>query len=229
MTFGYWALFLPLLHVAAALWLIHRVYWRRYPALLVYLLGEAAAITANVLLAQNWLTGWLASQPVRMVLRALLCFEILYLGCVRLDRGQKARAIGAMTAAALGVAALIAVPVGYAPWDSFMVFRQFFHLELAAVALGLSLYLWRNPIAENSEHRAYRTFGTLILVRIAVAGMFVRGGLGYLVFPYTRETWEAVNAGSWIAAALLVVLLAWRMTCSFSSRLPHKVYVGAWY
>lgn len=226
MTIGSWALILSLLEVGAVLWLVRRIYWRRYPALLAYLLGDAVAIAATVLFAQNWYAGWLTSQPVRMLLRAFFCLEILYLGCVRLNRAQKVRAVAAMAASSLAAGAVTAVTVGLTPWQSFLVFRQYFHLELAAVAVGLSLHLWRNPIAENSEHRAYRVIGTLMLVRIAVSGMFVRGGFGYVIFPYHRITWEVVNYLSWISAAVLVVLLPWRMTRSFSSKPPHQAYEG---
>jgi hypothetical protein len=224
---GAWALILSLLEVAAVVWLVRRVYWRRYPALLLYLVGDAAAIATTVLFAQNWTVGWLSSQPLRMALRAFFCFEILYLGCVRLNRSQKARAIAAMAVSSVVAGAATALVVGLTPWQSFLIFRQYFHLELAALAVGLSIHLWRNPIAENSEHRAYRTIGTLMLVRIALSGMFVTGGLGYLIFPYTGTTWRLVDYLSWFTAALLVVLLPWRMTRSFSSQPPNRAYGGA--
>ncbi len=226
MQFGFWALILPALQLASAAWLVYRVHWRRYPALLAYLVGDAAAIAANVLLAQDWITGWLSSQPLRMVLRASLCCEILWTGCVRLKPAQRARAIVTMTAAALAAGTLLTLAVGYAPWDSFLVFRQFFHLELAAVVCALTVHLRRNPIVENAEHRAYRVIGSLILVRIAIAGMFVRSGFGYLIFPYSRTTWQVADALSWVSAAVLLVLLAWRMTCTFSSRTPDKAFAG---
>lgn len=221
---GFWALALSLLELAAVFWLIRRLYWRRYPALLLYLVGDAISIAITVLFARNWYVGWLASQPVRMLLRALFCFEILYLGCVRLNGAQKARAIAAITASSVLAGAGTAILVGLTPWESFLVFRQYFHLELAAVAVGLSVHLWRNPIGENAEHRSFRIIGTLMLLRIAVSGMFVHGGFGYLVLPYTRTTWQVVDYLSWSAAAILVVLLAWRMTCTFSSKTPGRAY-----
>lgn len=224
MNLGLWALLLPLLEVAAALWLVHRVYWRRYPALLLYLIGDAAAITLNVLAAPNWYTGWLTGQPIRMLLRAFLCFEILWFGCVRLARPRKAQAIVAAACSSLVAGGITACLVGLSPWQSFLVFRQYFHLELAAAVVGLGVHLWRNPIAENAEHRAYRRIGSLMLIRIALSGMFVPGGFGYLVFPFTRQTWAVVDGLSWFTAAVLTILLAWRMTCSFSSQRPERVF-----
>lgn len=223
MNLGFWALLLPLLEVAAALWLVHRVCWRRYPALLLFLMGDAAAITLSVLVAPNWITGWLTGQPVRMILRTLLCFEILWFGCVRLDRKRKLRAITAIACSSLIAGVATAWFVGLSPWRSLLVFRQYFHLELAAAVLGLHLHLMRNPIAENQEHRAYRVIGSLMLVRIALSGMFIQGGFGYLVFPFTRITWTVVDVLSWTTAAALTILLAWRMTCSFSSQRPERV------
>ncbi|HWQ52443.1 MAG TPA: hypothetical protein VN442_02085 [Bryobacteraceae bacterium] len=224
MNFGLWALLLPLIEVATALWLVHRVCWQRYPALLLYLAGDAAAITLGVLVAPNWVTGWFTGQPVRMGLRTLLCFEILWFGCVRLDRRGKLRATAAIACSSLIAGAATAWFVGLSPWRSLLVFRQYFHLELAAALLGLHLHLMRNPIAENEEHRAYRLIGTLILVRIALSGMFVPGGFGYLVWPFTRITWAVVDVLSWTTAAVLTILLAWRMTCSFSSQRPQRVF-----
>ena len=224
MNLGFWALLLPFLEVAAALWLVHRVYWQRYPALLLYLIGDAAAITLNVLVAPNWYTGWLTGQPARMLLRTFFCFEILWFGCVRLARPQKAQAIAAIAFSSLVAGGITAWLVGLSPWQSFLVFRQYFHLGLAAAVVGLDVHLWRNPIAENAEHRAYRLIGSLMLVRIALSGMFVPGGFGYLVFPFTRQTWAVVDGLSWFTAAVLTILLAWRMACSFSSQRPERVF-----
>lgn len=224
MNLGFWALLLPFLEVAAALWLVHRVYWRRYPALLLYLVGDAATITLNVLAAPNWYTGWLAGQPARMLLRTFFCFEILLFGCVRLTRRSKAQAIASIALSSLAAGGVTAWLVGLSPWQSFLVFRQYFHLGLAAAVLGLNVHLWRNPIAENAEHRAYRLIGSLMLVRIALSGMFVPGGFGYLVFPFSRQTWAVADALSWFTAAMLTILLAWRMTCSFSSQRPERVF-----
>ncbi len=224
MNLGLWALLLPILEVAAALWLIHRIYWRRYPALLMYLTGDAAAIALNVLVAPNWYTGWLTGQPIRMLLRAFLCLEVLWFGCVRLAAPQKAKAITAIAFSSLAAGGITAWLVGLSPWQSFLVFRQYFHLELAAAVVGLNVHLWRNPIAENAEHRAFRLIVSLMLVRIALSAMFVPGGFGYLVFPFTRQTWRAVDNLSWFTAAVLTILLAWRMTCSFSSQLPERVF-----
>ncbi len=227
MNLGIWALVLPVLQLATALWLIRRVHWRRYPALLLYLTGDAAAITANVLFAHNWYGGWLAGQPFRMLLRAALCFEILYFGCVRLNAAERLRALGAVAATSLSAGAATAMLVKLTPWQSLLIFRQYFHLELAAIVAGMNIYLWRNPIGENAEHRAYRQIGSLILVRIAISGLFVPAGFGYLLFPYTRATWLVADALSWATAAALVVLLGWRMTSSFSSQTPERAYARA--
>ena len=81
---------------------------------------------------------------------------------------------------------------------------------------------------ENDEHYAYRTMYTLHAVRAAVAGAFVRGGLGDLALgacgvQFSGAIWRGVDAVMWILAIAMYAITALWMTRSYSSRVPQWI------
>jgi hypothetical protein len=223
MTLGRWGLLLPALQLAVCGWIIYRIHWRRYPALLTYLVVEALSTTAVLLSGPAWVTTWVFSQPFRMAVRLSLVYEVFRLSCRPLarliDRLKVAAGVIVFSVAGSGI---VSVALGLSALQSFASFRQFFHLTLALMLAVLYLDVWRNPIGENHEHRYYRTIMTLNMIRIAIGAAFVKGGIGYMLTPYTMTTWKIVDTCSWLAAIALTAALGWMMTSTYSSLAPRR-------
>jgi hypothetical protein len=132
---GYLRLLLPALEIAAIWWLVSRIAYTRYPALLTHLAVEAVAQTAAILAGDSWITAWFLSQPVRMGVRAWVVFEVYWLGCVRLNRAQQLKLAGCAVAASALCASAVLAFVRLSPLSSFATFRQYFHIILAGALI----------------------------------------------------------------------------------------------
>ena len=83
------------------------------------------------------------------------------------------------------------------------------------------LHIAREPIGENADHR-YARFGmTAAMVLLAAASTFVRSGFGYMIFPYTIETWRAVDRIEYVAMMIVIAWMAWGMTSNISCFRPE--------
>lgn len=220
MTLGYYGLLLPLLELAAVGWLVSRIHYSRYCMLLAYLSVEALSQILTITSLDWWMISWASSQPLRMVLRAAVVFEIFTISCVRMTRIQQYRAAAYTLSFSLLAYGITALFIPLRPLESLGLFRMWFHLILTASLVGLTVYIWRHPILENQDHRTYRLVMTATFVRMFVTLSFVKGGFGYLIFPYSLRTWRIVDGASWILAMVLVVVLARGMTSNISCLRP---------
>jgi hypothetical protein len=220
MTLGPYGLLLPLLELATVWWLVSRIHYRRYRMLLLYLTVEATSQIITITSCNWWIIAWAASQPFRMTVRAAVVFEVFHLGCIQMSRVEKYWAAAWAAGVSLQCCAVGLYFERLSPLQSFDLFRMWFHLILAAALVGLTAYIWRHPILENRDHRVYRLAMTANMVRMFVGAAFVKGGFGYMIFPYTRHTWQVVDRLSWITMMVLVIALAWGMTSNISCLRP---------
>jgi hypothetical protein len=220
MTLGWIAWLLPIIELGAAARLASRVWRKPYRILLAFLLVEAVSHIL-LLLSIRWrVAAWLFGQPVRMAVRALATLEVLHRGCVPMTAGQRWRAVCWVMSLSLLCCGFFEV-WKLSPMRSFVLFREFFHLILAAALLGLCIHLHREPIAENPDHRYSRLGMTAAMVLLAAAGTFVPNGLGYMIFPYTMQTWRMVDRIQYVAMMVVIVWMAWGMTSNISCFRPE--------
>jgi hypothetical protein len=220
MTLGYYGLLLPILELAAVWWLVSRIYYSRYYVLLAYLTVEALSQIITITSLDWWALSWATSQPLRMVLRAAVVFDVFKMSCIRMTRAQQYRVAAYTVTFSLLAYGITASFIPLKPIESLGLFRMWFHLILTASLVGLTVYIWRHPILENRDHRTYRLVMTATFVRMCITLTFVKGGFGYLFFQYSLRTWRIVDGISWILAMLLVILLAWGMTSNISCLRP---------
>ncbi len=220
MTLGWIAWLLPIIELGAAARLASRVWRKPYRVLLAFLVAEAVS-QIIVLLSIRWRVAvWVSSQPIRMAIRALATAEVLHRGCVPMTVAQRWRAASWVTSLSLMCCCLFGV-WKLSPLRSFVLFREFFHLTLAAALLGFCIHLWREPIAENADHRYSRYGFTAAIALLAAAGTFVPNGFGYMIFPYTMATWKIVDRVQYVAMMVVIPAMAWGMTSNISCFRPE--------
>lgn len=212
---------LPLLELATVVWLVRNIYYRRYPMLLMYLTTKAVATIMTTLSCDWWPIAWATTQPFRMAVCAGVVFEVFRFGCLRLSRARRWRAIvWAVTGSTVCMIGL-RLAVKLSPLQSFAVARQFYQIVLAVALVAFAVYIRRHPIMENTDHRWYRIIMAATMVRVAIGGMFVKGGFGYLLLPYSMRTWVIVDRLMLGATALLTLALAYYMTSNISCLRPE--------
>jgi hypothetical protein len=218
-------LLLPVLELATAWWLVRRITYKRYPMLLAYLVTEAVCQVITLSLGL-WPVRYMS--PLRMAIRACVVFEVFYFGCIHLSKAQRlGLTVWATTVSAACVTAVAFAVRLEAPSEFFFVFRQYFHLILAAALVGLTVYIFRNPVLENRDHRVYRYFMTLNMIRVAIGALFVKGGFGYLLLPYGNRTWLMIDRAMWISATILIPTMGYLMSSNISCLRPDVAYRDA--
>lgn len=199
---------LPAAELSATAWLTRRVDVRRYPALITYLLSESGwhvAAVAQYTLATRY------AQPWRIGMRAWVIFEVFRLSCIYLNRAQRIKVVAGAVLSSLVAAAGMRYLSHLSPIESFFIARQYVHLMMAAAMWALCLGAWPRLRVVSRERSAYR-WGVLAWMTVhALSGMFVRGGLGYMLAPYAMPTWDTVNVASYGALVLTATGLAWGM------------------
>lgn len=221
---GYWRLLLPMIEIATIWWLVSRIAYHRYPALLTYLATEAAAQTAVILAGPWWVTTWAWSQPIRLAIRTWVVFEVYQFACLKTARRQRIILAGYAAGAALLCMVVVSFLVRLSPLDSFTVFRQYYMLFLAAALVGITYRVWREPLPENRDHKVYRLSMTAYAAFLAVAGMFVQGGFANLFLPYSGSLWRLIDAASWGVACVLVVGMGYGMSSNLSCLRPEVAF-----
>ena len=220
MTLGWIGWLLPIIELGAVVHLASRVWRKPNRMLLTFLLIEAMS-QIIVLLSIRWrVAAWVTGQPVRMVVRALATAEVLHRGCVPMSATQRWRAFGCVTGLSLVCCCLFGA-LRLSPLRSFVLFREFFHLILASALLGLCILRSREQIAENADHLYSRIGMTAVMVLLAAAGTFVPNGFGYMIFPYTMQTWRTVDRIQYVAMMAVVLWMAWGMTSNISCFRPE--------
>lgn len=225
MTLGRWSLLLPAIEMIVIAAMILRIHYRRYVMLIIMLLLDACANVTTFLAFRHgkpsWATIWVLSQPARMVVRTAVVIEIFKLACVEMTTKERWEAIWSALIATLICWTVVAWSVQLTVLQSAVIFRQFYHLMLVVAVLVLAIQVHRNPVCENSDSYTYRVVVSWMLVRIFLGSCFVKGGIGYVVFPYNDVTWRVVDITSWALQMLMVVVLGWGMTSGISTLRPE--------
>lgn len=196
--------------IAAAVLISRRTSIDKHPALIAYLLAEPLA---------TCLRPFLAAYPVLLLLqiliRAAVVLEIARLSRLPVSRETAARAVGLTLAAA---AFLAACRPDLGTLERLMLTRQYYHLALAGAALAMLLWRAAYPVLETRRTRAYRVGIALWLGVIAMASTFVRGGIGYTLMPYTRDSWALLDRYVYSGLIAAVSWLALSMWASVAPR-----------
>lgn len=207
---------LPAVQLIGAVLICRRISWRNHPALIGYLGSEAAW----QILALCGFTLPPLAAAIQLAARTAVVLEVLTFARIHLDRDVRGTAIGIALAACAFAAG---TNTGLTVRQELYLFRQYYHLVLCATILAAVIRRWRWPMLECARHRIYRLGMAAWLLVIALAGTFVRGGLGYYLLPYDRATWEAVNLATY--GALLVITGA--MAAAMAWTLPRRRRVVA--
>jgi hypothetical protein len=204
-------LVLPAVQLLGAVLICRRISWRNHPALIGYLGSEAAW---QVLALCSFTLPPLAAA-VQLAIRTAVVLEVLSFARVRLEPEVRGAAIGiAMAACALAAGAT----TGLTAQQEMYLFRQYYHLILCATILAAVIRRAQWPMLECGRHKVYRLGMAAWLLVVALAGTFVRGGIGYYLLPYERATWEAVNLATYATLIVIVGTMAVAMACSMPLR-----------
>lgn len=215
------ALALPAAELAVAIWFRRRIAYTRYPALMTYLLAEAACHFAA---AYHYPIATRYAQPLRMALRAWVVFEVYRFACVRLPRREQWRLVGEAVCISGTCAWLVGIWTRLTPLENFLVFRGYYHIVLAAALWWLVFRLRSVWLAENQDHREYRWGMVRWFSILAISGMFVRGSAGYWVFPFSMRVWWWANVLTYGVLLVNVLALGWRMSSGISCLRPEVAF-----
>lgn len=206
--------------LAGCAWLCRRMAarWRSHPALLAYLASDAL----GALLGALWPAASLWYMPVWVVVRTWVVYEIALLG--RTAMPNKPWRLAVIAAALCCFAARVTPDLTVV--QHIYLARSYYHLALAGAIAAVVWYRWRRPILECARHKACRLGVAAWLLVIAGAGCFVKGGLGYRLFPYTRHTWELVNTAVYSLLLLVICGLVVGMSRAMQAK-PRKAPAGA--
>lgn len=224
MTLPYACLPLSLVEIGCAGWLLRHIAYKRYPALMFYLVTEAVWHLIAALWAVEYATR--IGGPFRMGMRAWVVCEVFWFACVRLSRRQRMRAIGVMLLASVFGMLATDVVVHLTAIEHFFSLRQYFHIALALAIDALVVYVWRHPVPENRDHKAYRIGMSICMSVLALSGTFVSGGFGYAIFPYELRTHTVADYATNVLLALALLWMGWRMTSNISC--SRRAWEAAW-
>ena len=215
----------PLLQAFVA-WRIYRdIQWRRYPALLAYLLYGAAA-NLWVLASGDFAFAYAVTQPPRLATHLAVVFEVFRMSCHGLSKAERRDMALWCAGFSLYSCSLVAAYLEMTPLQVFNLAGHFFHLILAAWLLALAFRCCRAELIENMEHRSYRLCMTAMLVRVFLSSAFVKGGFGFLLFRYDAAVWRTVDALSWGSNFLILLALGYGMTHSYSAKRANAACAG---
>lgn len=222
-----WMLLLPLVQILVALWLRRHVFWQRYKTLLPSLWIGAALNVAQLVSRPTpyRLTVWSICQCIWLPMWLLQAIEVFRFSCCQLTRRKQA--VIACLCLAAGLMFLTVARFGlWGKWDveswrtffrAMLMIRQYWYLQLAGTLAALWAYRLREPIAENPQHRAFRTCITLQVVRVFIGSTIVEGGMATAIWN-RGAIWAHADAALFLAAIVLTLLQGWWMTSTFSSR-----------
>jgi hypothetical protein len=197
--------------IVAGAWIVLRRFsFREFPALLLWMLCEVACQVAT--LDSRSLPG------VALIVRSGVCAaaicEVVWVSRLDVRLDIQIRVFLAVVA---GAKILASIPE-LTTVQSWYLFRSYF-LWAAFLALGgISLLRWRRPVLERSATRIYRLGATAWVFTLAVSGSFVKGGLGYKILPYTKQTWMALHTATCLVIAVTVIVMATAMYRSVPGR-----------
>lgn len=216
---------LPLIQIAGGVVLHYRgVTWRKYPGLFGYLASEAAL--QGLRCAGVYLPP-VAVVPLQLIARTVATVEVLQQARLTgFTREAVARSVGAAISGS-ALAAALSGP-GLDAGQLQYLFRSYYLVALSSALLASVARRLYAPVLENPRRRVQRYGVAAWILVVTLAGLFVRGGLGYRVFAYERATWEAVDVLSYAALAVIIPALAFAMAATMpKKRTPAKVVVMA--
>jgi hypothetical protein len=187
--------------IVAGAWIVLRRFsWRAYPALLLWMLWEVAMQTA---------TFGFRDLPASLILvqdgvcAAAICEVIRQsrLG-IRLDIQIR------VFLCAMAAAKILSTLPDLTTVQSWYLFRSYFLWAAFGTLFAITLLRWRRPVLERKATQIYRLGATAWIGVLAVSGSFVKGGIGYEIFPYTMATWKAAHAATCAVIALTVIVMA---------------------
>lgn len=188
---------LTIIELVAAGWIFWRYPSQRHPAFTALALCEVGA----QLLKFAGLSG---SILFLITARYAASLESGNYSRLCISRPAFARAMALILAASAAAASL---PADLSPVQRQYLFRQYATLAVCLWQWAVVVYRWRRPVLECRRHRVYRIGLALWYTPIAIAGTFVPGGVGYMLFSYTRRTWMVVELATYVSM-LLIALLA---------------------
>lgn len=183
---------------------------REYPALMLWMLWEVMLQTATF--------GYRDLPAAMMIAQdgicaAVIC-EVIRTSRLTVQIGTQIRVFVAVIA---GAKILSTVP-HLTEIQSAYLFRSYFLWAAAVVLLTITLIRWWRPVLERKADRIYRVGTTAWIFCLAVAGSFVKGGIGYQLFPRTMGTWQAVHAATCIVVSGTVLAMSAAMYLSVPGR-----------
>lgn len=216
----YLRLAVPAIELLAAIVIMRRIPWRSHPALIAYLASEFVTRAVVLSDASRYSEIVLALALVRIVARTAVTLEVLTFARVAIPPEIRGPAVGlALAASAFAAGCTPGLNVA----QSTALFNQYYHLLLCVALSSIAVRRWLVPMLECRRHRVYRVGMAAWLAVIAGAGCFVRGGLAYRIFPYTKATWAAADMATYAALIVVVSVMAWQMVASLPKKVPAKV------
>jgi hypothetical protein len=211
------ALPLPVVELVGAGLIARRFKASGYPAFLAYLLTEALWNLAG--LYAYWIAA-LAGTPFRMALRAVALAEVFRLSRSTWTWPEIRRTTLYALVGIAGVTAAVWKESGLSPIESFLAFRQYYHVALAVALWALEIRSRRWPMLEAKRHRAYRLGMTAWMTVLAIGSSFVPGGLGYALWPADNGSpvWMDVRIAVCGCLTLTVAAMTVAMTAGPSKR-----------
>lgn len=196
--------------VAGAGIVLYRFSWREYPALISWMLWEVAYQVATL--------GGRDIPPVMMLVQDGLCLavicEVIFLSRIDVRLGATVRTFVAVMAAAKILASLPDLTA----MQEWYLFRSYVLWAAFVVLAGITVRRWTFAIPERKVNRVYRVGMTAWVFVLALSGSFVKGGIGYKIFPYTMRTWNTMHLISCAAVAVTVLAMSAAMYLSVPGR-----------
>lgn len=203
---------LPAVQVIGAWLICSRLSYQKHPALVAYL------ITESLWQPLAWLgvpiEPW--ARLIQIPIRTAMVFEVLRYSRIPARPRLVIPALAASVALAFAARGLTGTQTLY-------LARQYYHVLLCAALLWAVIWRWRAPVLECARHRVYRVGAAAWMTVLAASGSFVRGGIGYRIFPHTQAAWDVVNVLTYAALVVVVGAMAVAMTASAPRKAAAKV------
>lgn len=205
-----WQLVKSVAIVAGAWIVLRRFSFREFPALITWMLWEVAMQSATL---------GLRDLPRILIIvqdgvcAAAIC-EVIRLSRLDVRLDVQIRALLCVLASAK-ILASIPDLTGLQEW---YLFRCYFLMGAFAILLAITVQRWRAPILERRATQVYRLGATAWVFVLAFAGSFVKGGIGYMLFPRTLHTWSVVHVVTCVAIAIVVTTMSAAMAASAPGR-----------
>lgn len=201
----------PAVVLASVGYIASRFSWREYPALATWLLYTA------------FLTGMtFGNRPFPLWIMGAQAILLPFVVHESIDRSQIRISLCVLrrwvVAGVLGPLALAATWPALNLMQRVNLWRSYFLIALATAMVTLVVYRLWHPVWEHRGDRAHRYGVMACVLLLAFSGVFVKGGIGYMVFPYTMRTYLRVTAISYWAFSALIAGTAVAMTWVLPAR-----------